>query len=87
MEQSDRKLKKGMCNNMNYFICPRQIPRVNQAHLCCQLISGAGFRALEFDHFFDDSRNKLFPHCGGKGEKEFKDSGKWRRGVVMCLQE
>lgn len=30
MEQSDRKLKRGICNNTNYFISPRQLPRVNR---------------------------------------------------------
>lgn len=30
MEQSDRKLKRGICSNTNYFISPRQLPRVNR---------------------------------------------------------
>lgn len=55
MEQSGTKLKTGICNNMPYFFLTKSIPRVDQAHLGCQFISGADFSALEFDHFFDDS--------------------------------
>lgn len=51
MKQSDRR---NLEQYVLFSFAQVNYQEKNQAHSCCQFIT-ADFRALEFDHFFDDS--------------------------------